>query len=174
MAKISFSKLTPNKIVEPKTINIGEETVTILQYLSIDEKSKLIEQVLASVFDDSGFASPVRLDIYFILYLIKYYTNINITDKMIESANKTYDSIIINGIDKIIKENIPQEELNNLQSMVYQCVNHIENYNTSLVGMMKTITSDYSATKMNVEELMATLDQPEKIGFVKDVLDKIG
>ncbi len=174
MAKIAFSKLTPNKVVESKTIQIGEDMVTILQYLPIDEKAKLIEQVLASVFDDSGFASPVRLDIYFIVYLLKYYTNINITDKMIENANKTYDAIVINQLDKIIKNNIPQEEFDGLMTMVYQCVNHIENYNTSLVGMLKTITSDYNNTKLNVEELMNTLDQQDKIGFVKDVLDKMG
>jgi hypothetical protein len=40
--------------------------------------------------------------------------------------------------------------------------------------MMKTVTNDYDATKLNVEEIMKTLDQPEKVGLVKDILDKIG
>ena len=47
-------------------------------------------------------------------------------------------------------------------------------YLNSFTGVMKRISESYDATKINVDNIMQTLDDPEKIGLVKDILDKIG
>ena len=174
MAKLAFSKITPIKSLEDKIITIGEEQVSVRQYLPVDDKAKMVERILAASFDENGFASPVRVNIYFGLELIRCYTNINITEKMFENAGKTYDSLVMNNVIDIVKRALPVAEYDELQHFVYGCVTHIEQYNSSFVGMMKTVTQDYDATKINIEEIMATLDQPDKIGMVKDVLDKMG
>lgn len=170
---ISFIKVTPIRDVTNTTTNFNGQDVTILQYLPIEKKSKLIEQIMSYVFDDTGFASPIRLNIYFTIFTIKAYTDISITDKMIENANKTYDAIILNHLDELLNS-IPENELNDLQEMVEKSIDQVVKYNTSFLGMVRAASADYDATKMNVDELMQTLDQPEKVGLVKDVLDKLG
>lgn len=174
MAKIAFGKIISIKTIEDKIITINDEQILVKQYLPIGEKAKMIERILSAVFDENGFASPVRINIYFTIELVKNYSNINITDKMIETAEKTYDMLIINQIDQQIKDAIPENELNQLWNCVYDCIDRVEKYNSSFVGMIKTITQDYDATKINVDEIMSTLDQPDKIGMIKDILDKIG
>ena len=101
-------------------------------------------------------------------------TNINITEKMMENAPKTYDSFMINGvIDKII-EAIPEDEYNAVFNAIEECAEHAIKFLNSFVGMMRTVTNDYNATKMNVDEIVNSLNDPDKIGLVKDVLEKLG
>jgi len=129
---------------------------------------------MSYVFDDTGFASPIRMNIYFSIFVIKEYTNITITEAMIKNASKTYDLIVMNNLYNLIFNEIPKVEIDDLQDMVEKSIDQIVKYNTSFLGMMRAASADYDATKMNVDELMQTLDQPEKVGLVKDVLDKLG
>ena len=46
--------------------------------------------------------------------------------------------------------------------------------NNSFSGMMKTVSDNYNIANMNADEIMNKLDDPEKIGLVKEVLEKIG
>lgn len=91
-----------------------------------------------------------------------------------ENAPNTYDALMINGVLDLIIESIPEDEYDAIFDAIEDCAEHTVKYLNSFVGMMKTVTNDYDATKLNVEEIMQTLDQPDKIGLVKDILDKIG
>lgn len=174
MAKISLNKITPVKNVEPKVVIIGENEIIIEQYLPIGYKADFIERVLNNVIDDTGFLNPIRLDIMFNIELIRTYTNISITDKMLENPTKVYDLLVINGILNSVLEAIPEEEYEDLYVAVEECAKHTSNFMTSFAGMIRTVTENYGATKMNVEELMNTLGDSEKVGLVKDILDKLG
>lgn len=174
MAKISFNKLTPIKSVEPTTITIGENEITVERYLSMADKAAFVERVLNAVIDDTGFINPMRLDVIFHIELIKTYTNISITDKMMENPSKVYDLLVLNNVLSAVLEVIPEEEYEDLMNDVGECAKHTVDYLNSFAGMIKNVVANYDATKMNVEEIMKTLDDPEKIGLVKDVLDKIG
>lgn len=174
MAKISFNRLTPIKSVEPAIVTIGENEITVERYLPMADKAAFVERVLNAVIDDTGFINPMRLDVMFHIELIKTYTNISITDKMMENPSKVYDLLILNHILGTVLEAIPEEEYEDLMNDVNECATHTVGYLNSFAGMIKNVVANYDATKMNVEEIMKTLDDPEKIGLVKDILDKIG
>lgn len=142
--------------------------------MPIQDKLAMIERILNSTVDTTGFLNPVRLEVFSILEIINTYTNINITEKMMDNAPKTYDSLMINGIiDKII-EAIPEDEYNAVFDAIEECAEHTVSYMNSFVGMMKTVNENYNMTGMSVEEMMSSLGDPDKIGFVKEVLEKIG
>lgn len=174
MAKVSLSAVTPIKKVEPIHITIGENDIEVIQYLPIQDKLALVERVMNATIDTTGFFNPVRMEVYMSLEIVKTYTNISITDKMMENAPKTYDLLVVNGVLDTIISAIPEEEFNSIFDAVDECSQHAVNYLNSFVGMMKTISENFDATKMNVEEIMNTLDQPDKVGLVKEILDKIG
>lgn len=174
MAKISFNKLTPIKSVEPTIVTIGENEITVERYLPMADKAAFVERVLNAVIDDTGFINPMRLDVMFHIELIKTYTNISITDKMMENPSKVYDLLMLNHILSAVLEAIPEEEYEDLMNDIGECAKHTVDYLNSFAGMIKNITTNYDTTKMNVEEIMQTLDDPEKVGLVKDILDKIG
>jgi hypothetical protein len=174
LAKISVNKITPIKQVEPIMITINAYEIEVIQYMHIQDKLAMIERILNWTIDDTGFLNPVRLEVYTVLEIISTYTNINITDKMMENAPKTYDSFMINGVIDAIIEAIPEDEYNAIFDAIEDCAEHTVSYLNSFVGMMKTITEDYGATKMDIESLSNVLDDPDKIGLVKDILEKIG
>lgn len=174
MAKISLNKLITIRKVEPVTITINEQEVVIAQYLPMEEKAKFTEEILNRVVDETGFFNPARLETYFNIMIVKYYTNISITDKMLDEASKTYDLLEMNDIFAEVIHNIPEGEYEMLFETVEESAKHAVEYLNSFVGMLRTISADYSATKMNVDEILNTLGDPNQIGLVKDILDKIG
>ena len=174
MAKISFNKLTPIKSVEPTTITIGENEIIVERYLPMADKAAFVERVLNVVIDDTGFINPMRLDVMFHIELIKTYTNISITEKMMENPSKVYDLLILNNVLSAVLEAIPEEEYEDLIDNITECAKHTVDYLNSFAGMIKNITTNYDTTKMNVEEIMNTLGDPNQVGLVKDILDKIG
>ena len=174
MSKLSFKTFSSIKTIEPATLKINETEVTVEQYLPLAQKTALIEKVLSAAMDDTGFFSPIRLKVYYTIEMISNYTNINITDKMLENADKTYDAIVMNNLGVKVLEAIPQEEQDCIWNGIQECAKAIALYQNSFVGMMKNSAKDFDATKLDLEDLMATLDQPEKVGLVKEVLDKMG
>ena len=174
MAKISFNKLTPIKSVDATMITIGENEIIVERYLPMADKAAFVERVLNAVIDDTGFINPMRLDVMFHIELIKTYTNISITEKMMENPSKVYDLLILNNVLSAVLEAIPEEEYEDLIDNITECAKHTVDYLNSFAGMIKNITTNYDTTKMNVEEIMNTLGDPNQVGFVKDILDKIG
>lgn len=174
MAKVSLIKITPIKSGEIKEVEINGEKVQVRQYLPTAEKIALTERVLAGAFDESNRYSMFRLNILMEIEIIKAYTNFNITEKQMENIPNLYDLLVLNDIIKQVNENIPEEELIELRNKIYDEADNLEKYLNSLIGLMKTITTDYDATKINVDELTNKLDNPEALKTVKEILDKIG
>lgn len=174
MAKVSLSKITPIKKMDIVTVEIGDQVVEVEQYLPIQDKADLVETVLNSTVDDTGFFNPLKMEVYFLLNLIKYYTNISLTEKMMEDAQKTYDLLELNGIfDKVIAA-MPDDEYQTVFDACEEASQHVVEYLNSFVGMLRTVSADYSASQINVDKIMSTLNSPEEIGFLKEVLEKIG
>lgn len=174
MAKITLSKITPVKKIDNKTIEIEGQEITILQYLPIAEKSKLIETVLDAAVDSTGFCSPIRLEVLFHIEVIRSYTNISITDKMMEDPGKLYDLLIMNNILDAVLSNIPEDEYDTLFEAVESCANQVAEYTNSFMGVLKATQSDFNVTSESIDNMMSTLHDPEAIGLVQDVLQKLG
>ncbi len=174
MAKINFKNLVPIKNILGEEIQIGNELVTVEKYLPLAKKAELIEWVIKNSIDDTGFASPIRTEVFLKLAIVRYYTNISITEKMLETPDKVFDSLMINNVFDIVLAAIPEEELDRIESGALESVKAVQDYMSSFLGVLKNVSQDYDSTKMNVDELMKSLDQPEKVGLVKDILEKIG
>lgn len=174
MAKVSLSAIAPIKKIDPVIIQINGQDIEVIQYLPTQEKLALVERVLNRTIDETNFFNPVRMEVYTVIEIISTYTNISITEKMIENAPKTFDTLIMNKVIDAVIAAIPEEEYDTVFDAVEDCAIHITNYLNSIQGVLKGVAQDYDVTKMNIDELMKTLDQPEKVGLLKDILDKVG
>ena len=161
MAKISINKLKLNKDYKKINIKWNEETdIEVKQYLPVNEKLELISHIVNMAHDEQyNFCNPVKLEVYASLYILKYYTNINFTEKQLEDADKTYDLLNYNEvIDKVVA-GIPKKE--------YQELN-------SVLGILDTIGEDYSNLNYDVEKIQKEIADPDNMKFLKDVLTKLG
>ena len=95
------------------------------------------------------------------------------TDKQMEDIPHLYDILKLNRVFDLLNY-IPENELNELHNKIHNEAVNLDQYLNSLMGIMKTITTDYSNTEMKVDELTDKLNDPKAFETVKEILNKIG
>lgn len=176
MAKIAFTKLGLTKAAESavKFTEINGQTIEVKQYLPINDKLNLIAKVLNQSADDNNFANPIKLDVFTSLEIVFAYTNISFTEKQKEDLVKLYDLLESNNIFNIIIAEIPQTEYRAIVDGVEECANAVYTYKNSVLGLLDSISQDYSTLDFNAAEIQKKLSDPENMALLKDVLAKLG
>ena len=173
MAKVGMSKLTPIKSRQDVPIIINNEEILVKQYLPINTLVQLLNEVVNYAFDIDGFISPIRYEIYGKVLIIKYFTNINITDAMIQNIDKTYDQLYLNNIINQVMDNINEDYKNFMMDLLDSTAKKIQEYNTSFVGWIRTQANDKAITEMNLNGILEELKNNENFDVLKEVVDKL-
>lgn len=144
MAKVSYAnmKLKTNESI--KEVKIGEANIEVKQYLPIEEKYSFLNIVLQNSLENDIY-HPVKIDMYFHLYLIYLYTNINFTDKQKEDESKLFDVLLTNGIIEGVITTMPEAEYNMLVNLLNQMIEKNEKYKTTFAGVVGKFINDLPA-----------------------------
>lgn len=172
--KTTFTKLGLKKKNEIKTIEINGQTVEVKQYLSVDDKLKIITNVLQNSADDNNFANPVKVEVFFNLELIYNYTDIAFTDKQKENPNNLYDLLEENNIFTQIITEIPVDEYQLLYDWTQETIDAFYKYRNSVMGIMEQISTDYKDLDFNATKIQKEIGDPNNIKLLKDVMTKLG
>lgn len=174
MAKVSFAKLGLIKNQEVKNVEWGEYSIEVKQYLPINEKLNLISNVINSAHDENNYSNPVKVDVYTALEIMYAYTNINFTDKQKEDVTKLYDLIVSSGLYTKVLEAIPGNEHCNLLNAIKKSIDAIYAYQNSVMGILDTISTDYSNLDLDASEIQKKIGDPENMELLRSVLAKLG
>lgn len=175
MAKVPFSKLKCKMNEDTVLVPIGEETITVKQYLPIQEKLALIGRVIELAhMQDENYSNPVKAAAFRDLEVVFTYTNINFTDKQKEDPGKLYDLLLSSGVLTTIIINIPSDEYNAIVKGVQDSIEAVYAYQNSVFGILDSLKQDYSNLDLDVNEISSKLTNPESLGLVKDILTKLG
>ena len=175
MAKISLTKLNKIKSLEPIDIKIGEETISVVQYLPLEKKLAIMQNIIQQAGNnEEGFYNIVKLTVFYTIEMLRAYTNISFTEKQLEDPQKLYDIIILNKIWDTIKQSIPEDEVNYIWENTCALAREITDYNHSALGILKLAKEDYSDLELDVNDLTNTLTQSENnLNLVKGLLTKL-
>ena len=174
MAKVSLNKITPIKKVDPITLQLGDSEIIVQQYLPIETKMAMMQDVLNAVIDETGHINPVRMEVFFNVYLLKYYTNISITDTMLGDPSKTYDLLIINDVLDAIIAQIPETEYADVFDFIVEASENVITYNNSVLGILRNVAADYKNTEIDIDKIGQALNDPNQLTLVKNILEKMG
>ena len=174
MAKVSLTKLGLKVNQDVKNVEFNEQTIEVKQYLPINEKLELISSVINSAADENNFSNPVKENVFLTLEILYHYTNINFTDKQKEDPVKLYDLVVSSGLVNKVTDLIPEEELNEVINGVAQSVKAIYAYRNSVLGILESISQDYSALNLDATEIQQKLADPDNMALLKQVLTKLG
>ena len=174
MAKVSLTKLGLKVNQDIKNIEFNEQIIEVKQYLPINEKLELISSVINSAADENNFSNPVKENVFLTLEILYHYTNINFTDKQKEDPVKLYDLVVYSGLVNKVTDLIPEEELDEVINGVAQSVKAIYTYRNSVLGILESISQDYSALNLNATEIQQKLADPDNMALLKQVLTKLG
>lgn len=174
MAKLSFSKLGLKMNNEVVNIHFNEQVIEVKQYISVNDKLKLISDIINKTINEHNFCNPVQVKVFLALGIIEYYTNINFTEKQKEDPVKLFDLLQSNGLMKQILNTIPTEEFDDLNDGVWESVESIYTYNNSAMGIIDGLGKDYSNLDFDATAIQEKLGNSENVEFLKEVLAKLG
>ena len=175
MAKVSFTKLGLSKNQDIEIVKFNDVDIEVKQYLPIQDKLNLISTVINYAHDgENNFSNPVKVDLFLALEVLYAYTNINFTDKQKEDFIKLYDLVVSSGLYKAIVEAIPVEEFYAISNGVDISIEAIYKYQNSVLGILDSVSTDYSNLNLDASEIQKKLADPENMSLLKSVLDKLG
>ena len=176
LAKISYNKLALSKLIneEPQIVHFNNFEIEVLQFLPIEKKLFLISDIINNSIDDNNFYNPCRVEIFMTVKIIECYTNLNITDKQKEDIFKLYDQLTASGLAELIFEKIPTKDYEFIYRGVVKTIKNIYKYKNSVLGILDAISEDYSNVNFDITELQNKIQDPNSLGLLKDIIEKLG
>lgn len=175
MAKVSFTKLNKIKSLEPVDVQLGEETISVIQYLPLEKKLAIMQNIIEQAGNnEEGFYNIVKLTVFYTIEMLRAYTNISFTEKQLEDPQKLYDIIVLNNIWNEVKKAIPQSELTDMWENTCALAREITDYNHSALGILNLVSNDYDNLNLDVKEMTEKLSDRTNLTLIKDLLTKLG
>ena len=174
MAKVSFTKLNKIKFLEPIDIKIGEETISVVQYLPLEKKLAIMQNIIEQAGNnEEGFYNIVKLSVFYTIEMLRVYTNISFTEKQLEDPQKLYDIIVLNNIWETVKDSIPEKERDYIWDNTCALAREITEYNHSTLGILKLMSDDYENLNFDVQEITEKLSDRTNLDLVRNLLTKL-
>lgn len=155
---------------ETKKILINEKEVEVLQYLPIQDKIDLIEITLQKS-EENGIYNEMKLDMYFSVYIVFSYTNLEFTNEQKEDIMKLYDELESNNIFVRVVNAIPDEEYDLLYEWLKTMKEENNKYKNNVAALLRTFIQDMPRNAEAAAEIMQNFD-PEKYKQVISFAEK--
>lgn len=173
MAKIGFTKLGLKKNTKVNTITWNEQIIEVKEYLPIEDKSKVIENIVAYSIDENNFANPMRVKINLVLECVFAYTNINFTEKQKEDRSALYDLLYSSGLWAAVADML-EDEIKMIEKTTREIIDEFYKYKNSVMGILDTISQDYSNLDLDAEKIREKIGNKEGVEFLSEVMEKMG
>lgn len=179
MAKVPFSKLQASinsDVTSTFHCNKAGDKIyyEVKHYLPFSEKLELVERIVNQSIDDNGFYNPMRVKLFMTLEVVYAYTNLSFTDKMKEDSFKLFDILVSTGIFDSVIEVIREGDWKEIQEDVWSIIKNIYDYRNSVMGILDTVSKDYSNLNLDATEIQKKIGDPDNMKLLKDVLSKLG
>lgn len=166
MSKIAYSKLNLKTDTSIKEVPFNGQIIEVTQYLPWEDKMSLINIVLQKAKEGTEY-NPLKLDMYFSIYLVMMYTNITFTEKQREDEFKLANAINSGLLYDTVKDNIPEKELAYVSSLLLNTAEvRRKNYN-SIAGVINDIIENLPLQAEQMQKIVDSFD-PEKFQNVLD------
>lgn len=132
---LSLDNSTTNISVTPS------QEVNVLKYLPIQDKYDLIYLALQEA-NENGFYSPVKVEMYFELFTVYMYTDLEFTEEEKNDVTTTYDILKSSGLIDTVIAAIPDTEWVALLDMKELTLRKKEKYANSISGVLNNFINN--------------------------------
>lgn len=160
-------------------LKINEEKTTIqlkngikfnvLKYLPIEDKIDLI-QIALQKSQQNGIYNEMKLDMYFHLYLVYMYTDIDFSEEDKEDEYKLYNELESNEIINYVVESIEDDEYNKLLEYLSEMQTNKMMYKTSAAAIVDSLVQDLPKNAQAAADIVNNFDKEKYqnvVDFVK-------
>ena len=165
--KVSYAGLKLKVNTEVNTFQFGENktVIEVLKYLPIEDKNDLIHITLQNA-EENGIYNDVLVEMYFNLYIVYFYTNLNFTDKQKEDPAKLYDQMESNGLITQVIAHMDEDEYANLLTYLETIRDEMLTYKNTAGAVLQTIVQDLPRNAAAAAEIVNSWT-PEQFDQVK-------
>lgn len=163
--KYSDLNLKINK--ETTIVKIDDNTeIEVLQYLPIEDKIDLIQIALQKSLEN-GVYNEVKLDMYFNLYIVYMYSNLEFTDEEKEDEFKLYNELQSNYIIVHVIAGMDEGEYDCLLDYLKSMQEANEMYRSSAAAILQSFIQDMPRNAAAAAEIVDNFDKEK----YKNVID---
>ena len=174
MAKVNLTKLNKIKSLDPIDIKIGEETISVVQYLPLEKKLAIMQNIIEQAGNnEEGFYNIVKLTVFYTIEMLRVYTNISFTEKQLEDPQKLYDIIVLNNIWETVKDSIPEKERDYIWDNTCALAREITEYNHSALGILNLLSNDYDNLSLDTTDMANKLSNVDNLKMLREILTKL-
>ena len=174
MVKVSLTKLNKIKSLDPIDIKIGEETISVVQYLPLEKKLAIMQNIIEQAGNnEEGFYNIVKLTVFYTIEMLRAYTNISFTEKQLEEPQKLYDIIVLNNIWETVKDSIPEKERDYIWDNTCALAREITEYNHSALGILNLLSNDYDNLSLDTTDMANKLSNVDNLKMLREILTKL-
>lgn len=168
---LNLDKISYQDKIENKEITYDGQTFNVRQWIPMEDKLALIGNIINASIDDNTFYNPARLHIFYVMNMVKEYTDIDFKEMNIMYA---YDLLDVSGLWDIIEKYIDENEINFIKQNIKETITNIYAYKNSVLGMIDAMNQKSEDLKVDGEALQKVIGDPENLTLVKQILDNLG
>ena len=140
-----------------ETISIQGQDINVFQYLPVRDKNDLVQIALQNS-RENGVINEIKLEIYFNIYIVYFYTDLVFSEEEKADPGQLYDELQSNGILTRILGAMNQDEYNNLVDYLERMRAAQDTYETSTAGVIKMFIQDLPKNATEAAELLKNVD----------------
>ena len=148
---------------------VNDKEIKVLQYLPISDKIDLIQIALQKSLEN-GIYNDLKLDMYFNLYIVYMYTDLEFTDEEKADEFKLYDELQSNDVILSVIGAMDEDEYNSLLNYL-QTIEHSHSiYNRSTASILNAFIQDMpknAAAAANIVDNFDAKKYQQVIDFAK-------
>ena len=157
---MQYSELSLKTNTKTVPVVIGDKEINVLQYLPIQDKIDLIQVALENSKERNGIFNDMKLEVYFNMYIVYLYTDLEFTDEEKANVSLLYDQLQSNDVLTAIISAMG-EEYDNLFTYLTVMRKVYDQYNMSTAALIKAFIEDLPEKAAAAAEIVQNFD-PQK------------
>ena len=177
MAKITYTKLGLSKLIpkDKEEFEFNGQKIEVIKYLPVDDKVDLIQRIVNNALStEEKFINPCKVNVYLYVEMVLAYSNITLSDTQKKDLNKIYDGFCGSGFMWAFRAHMSDREWGYIENSVWEILDNLIKYRNSAVGILETISTDYNDLNLDATQIQQALADPDNMGLLRNVLDKLG
>ena len=168
---LNLDKISYQDKIENEEITYDGQTFNVRSWIPMEDKLALIGNIINASIDDNTFYNPARLHIFYVMNMVKEYTDIDFKEMNIMYA---YDLLDVSGLWDIIERYIDENEIHFIKYNIKETITNIYAYKNSVLGMVDSMNQKSEDLKVDGEALQKVIGDPENLTLVKQILYNLG
>lgn len=140
-----------------RTISIEGQDINVLQYLPVRDKNDLVQIALQNS-RENGVINEIKLEVYFNMYIVYFYTDLVFEDEEKADSGQLYDELQSNHILTRILGAMDENEYDYLVDYLNKMRKAQDAYENSAAGVIKMLIQDLPKNATAAADLLKDVD----------------